>query len=179
MPVGPNFATRHNPRTTMTSPPDLHRRLARTLITAMKDAAAPARLIAVSTASMGPADNAMGAAPLLLFRFLRTVAVPNLGRVGKDLHAMEDELAASIAIQGAVWGGAKAFTVTSGPGGRTPRRRNRKSNEAVSRPRRSGVSAKTVNSSTTTAAAVSARLAERAPRGTLTPVRPNPNLCGR
>jgi 2-oxoglutarate ferredoxin oxidoreductase subunit alpha len=29
---------------------------------------------------------------------------------------MEDELAASITIQGAVWGGAKAFTVTSGPG---------------------------------------------------------------
>ncbi len=29
---------------------------------------------------------------------------------------MEDELAASIAIQGAVWGGAKAITVTSGPG---------------------------------------------------------------
>jgi 2-oxoglutarate ferredoxin oxidoreductase subunit alpha len=29
---------------------------------------------------------------------------------------MEDELAASIAILGAVWGGAKAFTVTSGPG---------------------------------------------------------------
>ncbi len=29
---------------------------------------------------------------------------------------MEDELAASIALQGAVWGGAKAFTVTSGPG---------------------------------------------------------------
>jgi 2-oxoglutarate ferredoxin oxidoreductase subunit alpha len=29
---------------------------------------------------------------------------------------MEDELAASIAIQGAVWGGVKAFTVTSGPG---------------------------------------------------------------
>jgi len=29
---------------------------------------------------------------------------------------MEDEMAASIAIQGAVWGGAKAFTVTSGPG---------------------------------------------------------------
>ncbi len=29
---------------------------------------------------------------------------------------MEDELAASIAIQGAVWAGAKAFTVTSGPG---------------------------------------------------------------
>jgi len=29
---------------------------------------------------------------------------------------MEDELAASITILGAVWGGAKAFTVTSGPG---------------------------------------------------------------
>jgi len=29
---------------------------------------------------------------------------------------MEDELASSIAIQGAVWAGAKAFTVTSGPG---------------------------------------------------------------
>src|SRR5690348_1696178 len=30
--VGPNFTTRHNPRTTMTSPPDLHQRLARTLV---------------------------------------------------------------------------------------------------------------------------------------------------
>ena len=29
---------------------------------------------------------------------------------------MEDEIAASIAIQGAVWGGKKAMTVTSGPG---------------------------------------------------------------
>jgi len=29
---------------------------------------------------------------------------------------LEDELASSIAIQGAVWAGAKAFTVTSGPG---------------------------------------------------------------
>ena len=27
--VGPNFATRHNPRTAMTSPADLHERLAR------------------------------------------------------------------------------------------------------------------------------------------------------
>ncbi|MCL6482291.1 MAG: 2-oxoacid:acceptor oxidoreductase subunit alpha [Firmicutes bacterium] len=39
--------------------------------------------------------------------------VPLLG--GMFLQ-MEDELAASIAIQGAVWAGAKAFTVTSGPG---------------------------------------------------------------
>ena len=62
--VGPNFATRHNPRTTMTSPPDLNQRLARTLIAAMNDSAAPARLITVSSASMGPADNVMGAGPV-------------------------------------------------------------------------------------------------------------------
>lgn len=36
--------------------------------------------------------------------------------VGGTFIQMEDELAASIAIQGAVWAGAKAFTVTSGPG---------------------------------------------------------------
>ena len=36
--------------------------------------------------------------------------------VGGTFIQMEDELASSIAIQGAVWGGAKAFTVTSGPG---------------------------------------------------------------
>ncbi len=37
-------------------------------------------------------------------------------KVGGMFIQMEDELASSIAIQGAVWGGAKAFTVTSGPG---------------------------------------------------------------
>jgi len=37
-------------------------------------------------------------------------------RVGAMFIQMEDELASSIAIQGAVWGGAKAMTVTSGPG---------------------------------------------------------------
>jgi 2-oxoglutarate ferredoxin oxidoreductase subunit alpha len=37
-------------------------------------------------------------------------------RTGGTFIQMEDELAASIAIQGAVWGGAKAITVTSGPG---------------------------------------------------------------
>ena len=36
--------------------------------------------------------------------------------VGGTFIQMEDELAASIAIQGAAWGGAKSFTVTSGPG---------------------------------------------------------------
>src|SRR5450755_1473289 len=36
--------------------------------------------------------------------------------VGGTFIQMEDELAASITLQGMVWGGAKAFTVTSGPG---------------------------------------------------------------
>jgi 2-oxoglutarate/2-oxoacid ferredoxin oxidoreductase subunit alpha len=36
--------------------------------------------------------------------------------VGGTFLQMEDELASSIAILGAAWGGAKAFTVTSGPG---------------------------------------------------------------
>jgi 2-oxoglutarate ferredoxin oxidoreductase subunit alpha len=36
--------------------------------------------------------------------------------VGGSFIQMEDELAASITLQGAVWGGTKAFTVTSGPG---------------------------------------------------------------
>ena len=36
--------------------------------------------------------------------------------VGGTFIQMEDELAASITLQGAVWAGAKAFTVTSGPG---------------------------------------------------------------
>jgi 2-oxoglutarate ferredoxin oxidoreductase subunit alpha len=36
--------------------------------------------------------------------------------VGGIFVQMEDELAASMTLQGAVWAGAKAFTVTSGPG---------------------------------------------------------------
>jgi uncharacterized protein YbjT (DUF2867 family) len=109
--VGPDFATRHNPRTSMTSPADLHQRLARTVVAAMKESAAPARLIAVSTASMGPADQVMGPLPRLLFRFFRTVAVPNLGRVGKDLHAMEDVLSAS----GLDWYAVRPVKLTDGP----------------------------------------------------------------
>ena len=109
--VGPNFATRHNPRTTMTSPPDLHQRLAHTLITAMKDSAATSRLITVSTASMGRADNLMGAGPRLLFRLFRTVVAPNLGLVGNDLRAMEEELAAS----GLDWYALRPVKLTDGP----------------------------------------------------------------
>jgi nucleoside-diphosphate-sugar epimerase len=109
--AGPNFATRHNPRTALTSPPDLHQRLARTLIRAMRDSAPLARLICVSTASMGPADNVMGPMPRLLFRFMRTVTVPNLGRVGQDLRAMEGELAAS----GLDWYALRPVKLTDGP----------------------------------------------------------------
>jgi len=109
--LGPDFTTRHNPRTTMISPPDLHQRLARTLIAAMKDPGAPGRLISVSTASMGPADAVMGAGPRLLFRFFRTVVTPNLGRVGRDLQAMEDELAAT----GLDWYAPRPVKLTDGP----------------------------------------------------------------
>jgi uncharacterized protein YbjT (DUF2867 family) len=109
--VGPNFATRHNPRTAITSPPDLHQRLARTLISAMSNTAPAARLITVSTASMGPADNVMGAGPRLLFRLFRTVLVPNLGRVGRDLRGMEEELAAS----GLDWYALRPVKLTDGP----------------------------------------------------------------
>jgi len=108
--LGPDFAKRHNPRTTMISPPDLHQRLARTLIAAMKDPGAPGRLISVSTGSMGPADAAMGAGPRLLFRFFRTVVTPNLGRVGRDLQAMEDELAAT----GLDWYAPRPVKLTDG-----------------------------------------------------------------
>jgi uncharacterized protein YbjT (DUF2867 family) len=109
--VGPNFATRHNPRTTMTSPPDLHEQLAGFIVAALKASAAPARLIAVSTASMGPADKIMGPGPRLLFRFFRTVPVPNLGRVGKDLQAMENVLDAS----GLDWCALRPVKLTDGP----------------------------------------------------------------
>src|SRR5215469_3691873 len=127
--VGPNFATRHNARTTMTSPPDLHQRLARTLVTALRDAGAPARLIAVSTASMGPADNVMGAAPRLLFRFMRTVVVPNLGRVGQDLQAMEEELAGS----GLDWYAVRPVKLTDGPATGHVRAGDRFAMKAISR----------------------------------------------
>jgi uncharacterized protein YbjT (DUF2867 family) len=109
--LGPDFAKRHNPRTTMISPPDLHQRLARTIIAAMNDSGAPVRLISVSTGSMGPADAAMSAGPRLLFRFFRTVVTPNLGRVGRDLQAMENELAATELD----WYALRPIKLTDGP----------------------------------------------------------------
>jgi nucleoside-diphosphate-sugar epimerase len=127
--VGPNFAARHSPRTAMTSPADLHQRLARTLIAALKAAPGPARLITVSTASMGPADTLMGPGPRLLFRFMRTVVVPNLGRVGRDLSAMEAELAAS----GVDWYALRPVKLTDGPLTRNVRAGDRFTMRAVSR----------------------------------------------
>jgi uncharacterized protein YbjT (DUF2867 family) len=109
--VGPHFATRHNPRSKLLSPADLHQRLARALVTATHGDNAPPRLISVSTGSMGPADAVMGFAPRLLFRFFRTVVVRNLGIVGKDLLAMERELAAS----GLDWYAVRPVKLTDGP----------------------------------------------------------------
>lgn len=127
--VGPNFTTRHNPRTTMTSSADLHQRLAGTLVTAMRESAPHARLICVSTASMGPADDVMAPGPRLLFRFFRTVAVPNLGRVGKDLIAMEELLAAS----GLDWHAVRPVKLTDGPLTRNVRASDRVTIKAISR----------------------------------------------
>jgi uncharacterized protein YbjT (DUF2867 family) len=108
--LGPSFAKRPPPDQD-DLPPDLHQRLARALIVAMDDPGAPARLISVSTGSMGPADAAMGAGQRLLFRFFRTVVTPNLGRVGRDLQAMENELAAT----GLDWYALRPVKLTNGP----------------------------------------------------------------
>jgi len=109
--LGPHFAKHHNARTTMISPPDLHQRLARVLVEAMRTANPTAILISVSTGSMGPADAAMGLGPRLLFRFFRTVVARNLRLVGKDLQAMEAELAAS----GLDWYALRPVKLTDGP----------------------------------------------------------------
>jgi len=53
----------------------------------------------------------MGAAQRLLFRFFRTVVTPNLGRVGRDLQAMENELAAT----GLDWYALRPVKLTDGP----------------------------------------------------------------
>jgi uncharacterized protein YbjT (DUF2867 family) len=91
--LGPNFAKHHNPRSAMTSPPDLHQRLARTLVQAMRTTSPPTKLIAVSTAS------------------IRTVVARNLRLVGQDLQAMERELAAS-ALD---WYAVRPVKLTDGP----------------------------------------------------------------
>lgn len=109
--LGPNFATRHNALTEMISPPDLHQRLARVLVRAMKEANAPTKVIAVSTASMGPGDATMNLGQRLLFGFFRTFIARNLRLVGRDLGAMEQEFAAS----GLDWYTVRPVKLTDGP----------------------------------------------------------------
>jgi uncharacterized protein YbjT (DUF2867 family) len=109
--LGPNFAQHHNALTKMISPPDLHQRLARTLVKAMRVAGAPTKVIAVSTGSMGPADATMGLGPRLAFGLFRTFIARNLRLVGKDLSAMEQELAGS----GLDWYAVRPIKLTDGP----------------------------------------------------------------
>jgi hypothetical protein len=67
--------------------------------------------VALPSARQADSSNVMGPGPRLLFRFFRTVAVPNLGRVGQDLHAMEEELAASELD----WYALRPVKLTDGP----------------------------------------------------------------
>lgn len=109
--LGPNFAKHHNALSKMISPSDLHQRLARTLVRAMQQPNTPTRVIAVSTGSMGPGDANMSLGPRLLLGFFRTFIVRNLRVVGKDLSAMEQELAAS----GLDWYAVRPVKLTDGP----------------------------------------------------------------
>lgn len=108
--LGPNFAKHHNALSKMISPPDLHQRLARTLIRAIKDSGTSPRVISVSTGSMGPADAIIGPGPRLLLGFFRTFVARNLRLVGKDLGVMEKELAAS----GLDWYAVRPVKLTDG-----------------------------------------------------------------
>ena len=67
--------------------------------------------------------------PRLLFRFFRTVAVPNLGRVGQDLTTMEAELAAS----GLDWHAPRPVKLTDGPLTRNVRASDRVTVKPISR----------------------------------------------
>lgn len=110
--LGPTFATHHNAMSTMISPLDLHQRLARVLITTIKESDASPKVIAVSTGSASPASAAaMGLGPRLLFGFFLTLVARNLRLVGKDLEAMEKELAAS----GLDWYAVRPVKLTDGP----------------------------------------------------------------
>jgi hypothetical protein len=60
---------------------------------------------------MGPADATMGLGPRLVFRFFRTFVARNLRLVGKDLSAMEQELAGS----GLDWYAVRPIKLTDGP----------------------------------------------------------------
>ena len=109
--LGPNFSRHHNAMSKLISPPDLHQRLARTLVRAMKDSGASPRVISVSAASLGPGDASMGPGPRILLGFFRTFVARNLRLVGRDLAAMEQELAAS----GLDWYAVRPVKLTDGP----------------------------------------------------------------
>ena len=109
--LGPNFVKHHNALSTMISPPDLHQRLARTLVRVIKESGASPRVISVSTGSMGPADGIMGPGPRLLLGFFRTFVARNLRLVGRDLGAMEKVLAES----GLDWYAVRPVKLTDGP----------------------------------------------------------------
>src|SRR6266568_1338883 len=109
--LGPNFARHHNAMTKMISPPDLHQRLARTLVRVTRDSGASPKVISVSTGSMGPGDATMGLGPRMLLGFFRTFVARNLRLVGRDLGAMEKELAAS----GLDWYAVRPVKLTDGP----------------------------------------------------------------
>jgi uncharacterized protein YbjT (DUF2867 family) len=110
--LGPNFARPHNAMTRMISPPDLHQQLARTLVRAMKGHGTATKVIAVSTGSASKASTAiMGLGPRLLLGFFLTVVARNLRLVGRDLEAMEKELAAS----GLDWYAVRPVKLTDGP----------------------------------------------------------------
>jgi len=81
-----------------------------------------------SRAGPAPARSA-SSPPRLLFRFFRTVVTPNLGRVGKDLQAMEEELAAS----GLDWHALRPVKLTDGPLTRNVQVSDRLTMKAISR----------------------------------------------
>jgi uncharacterized protein YbjT (DUF2867 family) len=109
--LGPNFARHHDALTKMISPLDLHQRLAHTLVRAMQNAGVPTKVIAVSSGSMGPGDASMSLGPRLLLGFFRTFIARNLLFVGRDLAAMERELATS----GLDWYAVRPVKLTDGP----------------------------------------------------------------
>ena len=109
--LGPNFAKHHNALTKMISPPDLHQRLARTLVRVTRDSGASPRVISVSTGSMGPGDATMGPGPRMLLGFFRTFVARNLRLVGRDLGAMERVLTES----GLDWYAVLPVKLTDGP----------------------------------------------------------------
>ncbi len=109
--LGPNFAKHHNAMTKMISPPDLHQRMARTLVRVTRDSGASPKVISVSTGSMGPGDATMGLGPRMLLSFFRTFVARNLRLVGRDLGAMEKEFAESRLD----WYAVRPVKLTDGP----------------------------------------------------------------